>query len=608
MAKGKEINDLTLKATPVGADEIEIQETSGGASKKTTLTAALGNVAPEIVLDLTPQLGGNLDVNGKEITGAIDIHSDDDVILELGDAAGVNKVSVRDSGGNEVSSLDSDGKVEGTHLHLTDTATAIGDHLAELTIDAAGIGDVHAIETHYTTGTLGAADDQVAHDVEFNDEDATGGCAHAISVSRTGGGSASVGGMKINAEVDVIDQDSGTFGNVESFLIIAVDKKAEANSATTGDLPYFLALNDTITIGSLAKFGAITFVIDTAASGGGIAPTFEYSTGAASFAAFTPIDNTNGWKQTGTVSWVVANLAGWVVDSNTEFTIRVKRTRVSMTTEPIGSQVQVASTSAFGWDKSADVSIRDLTASRQIMMTGGSISAPSLADSAEPTKKGIFFSGTGATSEIDFVQNAILRWKMKSNTFGESTGVGACLLAATPTATIPSVRPRADDNNTGIGWDGEDKPTMIAGGVQSMKWTTTATKVTGGALNGEFLNIKSATASAAFDSDGNTHTFTNLIPAGAYLLALTTRVTETIVGATSVDIGDGSTADLWGNNTGVSVDTTTDHTDYTTAAAVGTLYLSANNVVITAVGGAADFSDGTMRVTALYIDVTAPTQ
>ena len=68
MAKGKEINDLTSKATPTGTDEIEIQETSGGASKKTTLTAAIGNVAPEIVLDITPQLGGELDGQDNTIS------------------------------------------------------------------------------------------------------------------------------------------------------------------------------------------------------------------------------------------------------------------------------------------------------------------------------------------------------------------------------------------------------------------------------------------------------------------------------------------------------------------------------------------------------------
>jgi len=41
----QEINDLTLKATPVSTDEIELQETGGGLSKKTTMQAIVGIVA-----------------------------------------------------------------------------------------------------------------------------------------------------------------------------------------------------------------------------------------------------------------------------------------------------------------------------------------------------------------------------------------------------------------------------------------------------------------------------------------------------------------------------------------------------------------------------------
>ena len=37
MTHETDINDITLKATPVGTDELEIQETSGGLSKKITL-------------------------------------------------------------------------------------------------------------------------------------------------------------------------------------------------------------------------------------------------------------------------------------------------------------------------------------------------------------------------------------------------------------------------------------------------------------------------------------------------------------------------------------------------------------------------------------------
>ena len=35
------IDDLTSKATPAGTDQVELQETSAGASKKTTLAAII---------------------------------------------------------------------------------------------------------------------------------------------------------------------------------------------------------------------------------------------------------------------------------------------------------------------------------------------------------------------------------------------------------------------------------------------------------------------------------------------------------------------------------------------------------------------------------------
>lgn len=75
----------------------------------TTVTNSIAAKLSNIVEDTTPQLGGSLDVNGKEITGAIDLHSTGSIIAELGDAAGVQKFSVRDSAGAEVASINSDG-------------------------------------------------------------------------------------------------------------------------------------------------------------------------------------------------------------------------------------------------------------------------------------------------------------------------------------------------------------------------------------------------------------------------------------------------------------------------------------------------------------------
>ncbi len=76
--------DLVL--TAVGDDSSVWQAAAGG----------------DLVDDLTPQLGGDLDVNGKEI------QSTADVTFQLGDAAGANKLSVQDSAGVEQFSVDTD--------------------------------------------------------------------------------------------------------------------------------------------------------------------------------------------------------------------------------------------------------------------------------------------------------------------------------------------------------------------------------------------------------------------------------------------------------------------------------------------------------------------
>ena len=69
----------------------------------------------DVVDDTTPQLGGILDVNGNEIQSVggtdIDIHSDGEIILEVGDNAGVKSVSIRDSDGVEIAFIDSNGNL-----------------------------------------------------------------------------------------------------------------------------------------------------------------------------------------------------------------------------------------------------------------------------------------------------------------------------------------------------------------------------------------------------------------------------------------------------------------------------------------------------------------
>lgn len=106
---------------------------------------------------------------------------------------------------------------------------------------------------------------------------------------------------------------------------------------------------------------------------------------------------------------------------------------------------------------------------------------------------------------------------------------------------------------------------------------------------------------------GASVTATNLIPDGAFVVGVSTRVTTSLGtggGTTGYQVGDGSDADRWGAITGTTAGTTSNNSD-ATASFVGA-FTAANNVVITAVGG--NFNGtGAIRVVVHYIDITAPT-
>jgi hypothetical protein len=98
---------------------------------------------------------------------------------------------------------------------------------------------------------------------------------------------------------------------------------------------------------------------------------------------------------------------------------------------------------------------------------------------------------------------------------------------------------------------------------------------------------------------GATVTATNLIPANCILLGVTARVTTAITGATSFDIGDGSTADRFGDDIAIAADTTANN------CIAPALITAATNVVLTANGS--NFTGGDVRLTAHYMTLVAPT-
>lgn len=119
---------------------------------------------------------------------------------------------------------------------------------------------------------------------------------------------------------------------------------------------------------------------------------------------------------------------------------------------------------------------------------------------------------------------------------------------------------------------------------------------------GSPLNIKYAHVGPTTLSGGTTNIGTNPITAGMFVLGVTIRVLVLVAGATSFKIGDGTDDDIWGATIALAAGTTTTSANFTAAPKI---YTGNTQIVITAVGGAASFSAGSIRACVHYVDVGA---
>jgi hypothetical protein len=235
------------------------------------------------------------------------------------------------------------------------TATEDDDVAFEIDVNAAGFADIKALDINYISGAIVAADDEEAILVNIDETGSTGGRIVALEVLATDEGAAEIDGLEVGVGINPLIQQSGTFGNADSLDNDGVDVTTALSSGGAGNISAFVADDDTFTIGDAAKYAEMEFILDTPASGSGIAPTFEYSTGVGTWAAFAPIDATNGFRNTGVVAWSVDDIPGWVVGTGSEFLIRITRTRNSLATTPIIDLVQIAATTEYSWDANGNI-------------------------------------------------------------------------------------------------------------------------------------------------------------------------------------------------------------------------------------------------------------
>ncbi|KKK67561.1 hypothetical protein LCGC14_2952840, partial [marine sediment metagenome] len=98
-------------------------------------------------------------------------------------------------------------------IDILHTASVADDHAFELDVDAAGLGDVKAIDINYITGSVSAGKDEAILLVSIDEIAAGGGDIFALEVLATEGSADKVVGLKVGVLIDPIHHDSGTFIN-----------------------------------------------------------------------------------------------------------------------------------------------------------------------------------------------------------------------------------------------------------------------------------------------------------------------------------------------------------------------------------------------------------
>lgn len=250
-------------------------------------------------------------------------------------------------------------RLDAEHTHLTHSPTENGEHTLGISTDAGGFGDIKAIEVNYTSGAIIDGDDTATLLINIDETLSTGGDIYGMQVLTTDVGGANIKAVKVGIGVAPIDQSVGANINPSSILVNATSKLTELSTGGAGNETVFSADNDTITIGHSTPFSSVQFLIDTGANTS-VKPTWEFSTGVGTWQAMVPIDGTNGFKNTGTVSPGSADISAWAVGAGGEYLVRITRTQNGLSTLPILDVINIAVAVGYSWDKDGKVAVSSL--------------------------------------------------------------------------------------------------------------------------------------------------------------------------------------------------------------------------------------------------------
>lgn len=287
---------------------------------------------------------------------------------------------------------------------LNHTAQTDGETSLSITTDSNAMGGVNALTLNYIADAVAAGDFDVVNNMNVDVSASTGGIVTANLVNKVDG-TANVVALSAGSGVDLLLQNAGDLVDMDSALVNAVDVLTEFTTPGS-NVQMFVANSDTVTIGSASQFIGIAFDLAINASGAGVKPTFEYSTGVGTWATFNPNDDTDGFRISGGISWDATDLSTWLIGTGSEFLIRITRTQNNVNTPPTENFVQIAESEFYSWDKTGKASVKRLVVNEMANSLAGQIaifdSAGVAAPLASQGTSGQVFKSAGSNANPSF--------------------------------------------------------------------------------------------------------------------------------------------------------------------------------------------------------------
>ncbi len=223
------------------------------------------------------------------------------------------------------------------------------------------------LHVDYITGAIAPGTEHSVIHINIEDDTATGGLVHAIDVADVGTGTVTVVGLGTFSNVIPVKQSIGTFSTPDKVLKVmnAGADTISAAALTTAfgdaakDTTLFESDDDEVMLGAAAVFNEIEVILNTAASGPGIKPTFWYSSGSGSFTPFNPEDGSNGMRDSGIINWVSGDLSWttWDYKGVDQYWIKIIRTQGNISTPPIEDTFKILASTDYEWDENGIINV-----------------------------------------------------------------------------------------------------------------------------------------------------------------------------------------------------------------------------------------------------------